>query len=95
VRIIDEAVLDLFRGVACEICGRPGSSEPHHVSARGMGSGKRLDVAINLLAVCRRCHTHIESGNIRRRVVLAVVADRERMTVDLLEQSIWQLQREP
>lgn len=51
--IIDEIFLATYRGPgACWICGKGCSRrEPHHVIAKGMGGGRRLDIAINLVCV--------------------------------------------
>lgn len=62
--IIDETVLQSFRDARqCEVCDKVGPVEPHHILAKGMGGGKRLDVPYNLVACCRECHTGIHVGN--------------------------------
>jgi hypothetical protein len=55
VIIINDAVLALFRVPGyCDGCNRwCRERECHHVQAKGMGGGKTLDVAINILAVGR------------------------------------------
>jgi hypothetical protein len=63
VKVVDEPLLTLFRLKACELCGaRP--CDVHHVRSRGV---VRLDVAINLLALCRRCHGKVHMGGLTHR----------------------------
>lgn len=97
MQIIDEAVLDQFRGVGrCEICQRPQAvRDPHHVMGKGMGGSSQLDIRINLLAVCRWCHVRIHGGNIKREEVLKIVARREQTTPDLIEKELYRLIRTP
>jgi hypothetical protein len=74
VRIENEEVLTRFRGARCELCGG-GPSEAHHIRSKGVC---RLDVAINLIAVCRRCHGRIHLGSMTQ-------ADRRLTREDLWE----------
>lgn len=85
MKIISEKTLDLYRGPGrCQFCGNSCSKrEPHHLRAKGLGSGKRIDIPINLIALgstplfqCS-CHTKIGDGNIKAANVLAIVAQRE------------------
>ena len=99
MRIIDETVLDQFRfAPKCEWCGRAPrrgvSLEPHHIHGRGFGGGSRLDVRINLAALCRECHQSHHDGHRPLRCDLqAVVAAREgRMQDDIMEE-IYELMR--
>ena len=83
MRVVDESVLDLFRGrMKCGICLRSRDCEPHHSTCKGMGGGRRLDVRFLLLGVCRECHTKIHAGKITREEVLAMISDRETMPVE-------------
>jgi hypothetical protein len=91
--IADEALLNEFRGRDCEICPRRNCSEPHHVFARGLGGGSRVDHRFNLLACCRLCHSAIENGSIRKSAVLAIVATREGITVATLRETVYRLIR--
>lgn len=91
-------MLDLFRAAAeCEWCGERnrGRLDPHHLFGRGVGGGTRLDVRINLVALCRQCHGKLHNGNIERAALLMVVAKREQMTVDAVEREYWRLWRKP
>lgn len=74
----DEAVLDLFRDKSrCEYCGNVAKCQPHHFHARGMGGGSRLDVRVNLLALCHVCHGQAHAGYVLRCDLLAIIAARE------------------
>lgn len=79
----------------CERCSKRGPVEPHHVFTKGMGGATRLDVKINLLALCRVCHDGFHLGRISRDELLDIIAAREGVTrVDLIE-AIWILRRAP
>jgi len=101
MKILDEALLDEFRTVGrCDVCGRSCLfREPHHIWARGMGGGGRLDVRINLLAVGQSrtyqcsCHGLIHNGAINRDDLLLIVARREKTTPDDITTEIRRLQR--
>ena len=97
MRIIDNALLAEFRSVrACELCGKTlwRNAVPHHVLARGMGAGARVDHRINLVALgddfscpCHRAR-HAQ-GKFTQRL-LELVAVRERVTVaDIQELMAW------
>lgn len=98
MRIVDEKLLDRFRTAGkCEWCGQWfGCREPHHVFARGMGSGSRLDIRINLAALCLWCHRSHHDGNRPLRCdLLAVVAKREGLLQADVEAEIRRLIRAP
>lgn len=80
--IVNEPLLATFRAATqCEVCRakiRTGL-DPHHVFARGMGGGHRLDVPFNLVAICRTCHTKTHLGHIARGVFLDIILKRERL----------------
>lgn len=46
----------------CEICGKSGQTEKHHIKTKG-ASGS--DIKENLIEVCRTCHTKIHTGEIK------------------------------
>lgn len=102
MKIIDEATLDLFRGPGlCEVCGKLViSREPHHLYCRGIGSGGRLDIRINLIALCAvfsggdNCHARAHRGEIKRESLLEIVARREGTTSSSIEEEVWRLRRE-
>jgi hypothetical protein len=95
MKVINEDLLDTFRRKPrCEVCKRRFDVlEPHHVWAKGMGGGGRLDVPQNLISVCRYCHQAIHLGKVSRLELLAIVARRERTTVAEIEEEIWRLRR--
>ncbi len=92
--IRDEKLLDLFRGPgACELCGKGCMKrEPHHVIAKGMGGGRRLDIRINIVGVgsspgmeCQ-CHNNADTAAEKARC-LRVIAEREMTTVEAIERA--------
>lgn len=95
MKVIDEKLLGEFRGWLCEWCGLREWSVPHHLWARGMGGGGRLDVRINLISLCAFCHNDVHAGLIQRCDLLAVVAARERTTQGRIEAEIYRLRRTP
>lgn len=97
MRIIHEPTLDRFRQPrTCEYCFKACSSpDPHHLSAKGMGGGGRIDLACNLISLCRECHTSLHDGNIDRAELLNVVARREKTTIDAIRTVIYLVRRLP
>jgi hypothetical protein len=96
MKIIDEDLLNDFRTApCCEWCKKKnrGGLQPHHIFSRGMGGSSRLDVAINLTALCAICHRMVHDGHIARFDLLAIVAVREGMMQDKIEEEIYRLQR--
>lgn len=101
-KVIDEALLATYRlKTHCELCGTRlrYPAHPHHVRAKGMGGGGRLDIAINLIALggpwekdCN-CHGRLHDGNIPREAVLEVVARREGLSVEELNQKLDEARR--
>ena len=100
MKIIREETLALYRGSGrCQLCGKACKArECHHVLARGMGGGRRLDVALNLLAVgsfpCCDCHALIHGGGrIERIMCLEAVAAREGTSWESVEEALHVLAR--
>ena len=98
----DEELLKYFRTKpVCEWCGHASGArlleylDPHHVEARGMGGGKRLDVALNLMAVHRLCHDEIEAGGAKaKEKCWNIVAKREGLSSGrMAKEAIWRLLR--
>ena len=80
----------------CEHCGKrcPAGCDPAHVLARGLGGGGRLDVELNLVALCRADHRrHHDGGKPTRADLLAIVAKRNKMTAEDVQSILWQMQR--
>lgn len=79
----------------CELCGTWFMKrEAHHVFERGAGGWCRFDIPINLISVgaseyftCE-CHRKAQAHKIPRSEVLAIVAKRERVTVEFIEAEI-------
>lgn len=97
--VINEKLLDEFRRKArCEFCGRKarGGLDAHHIYAKGMGGGSRLDIRRNLVGLCRECHTSHHAGNEPLRCdLMALVATRENCLQDDIKEEVWRLRRTP
>jgi hypothetical protein len=94
MKIIDEELLTEFRTKRrCELCGRNGGCQPHHLFSKGMGGARRFDIRINLIAVCAWCHVLVHTGEIERADLLLLVAKREKTTQDAIEREIYRLRR--
>lgn len=99
MKIINNKLLATFRQTpACEICHDRARCQPHHIICRGAGGGRRLDVRINLVAVCVFCHARLHGGSggqvLRVEELLTLVAHRERISVDVdLLSVLWWLLR--
>jgi hypothetical protein len=99
MRVVDENLLQMFRGKPrCEWCGRTngGQLQPHHLWCRGMGGGGRLDVPVNLIALCAvPCHHDAQEGRILKADLLAVVAAREGVLQQDIIDEVNRLRRTP
>lgn len=94
--IVDEELLTAVRMQSrCELCGRYSRTglDPHHLLARGMGGGGRLDVKENLIGLCRVCHQATHQSPAIREEAFAVVARREGLAPGQLREKLWKLQR--
>lgn len=91
--LINEQLLDEFRAMPCELCGRRPPSHAHHVLARGLEGEARLDHRFNLMALCLWCHARIHDGGILRSVCVAVVAAREGRTARFIQTKLMELRR--
>lgn len=97
MRIEHEPTLDFFRTARrCEWAGCPGlGMEPHHFYAKGLGSGHRMDVRINLIALCRLHHNMAHSGQIARAALLAIIAQRQGEAPQDVLEALWVIDRLP
>jgi len=79
MKIINNATLDLFRGPGrCALCGWGAQVlDPHHVMTRGNNGS---DIRINLVSVCRKCHTKRADTAIGWTECIASIAAREKCT---------------
>ena len=101
MRIIDEKLLSRFRGPGfCDWCKKyVRGRHPHHLWRRGIGGAWRMDLAINLAALCYafqggdNCHERAHSGEILRCDLLAIVAAREGVQQADIEREMWRLRR--
>ena len=99
--IHDEPLLSSYRTPGrCELCDAPCRvREPHHLWAKGMAGGGQLDIRINLIALGSRfgcpCHAEIHAGNVPDLAPLAVVADREGVTVREIADAVAEFRRLP
>ena len=92
MKFISEATLDAFRTPGrCEVCGKYGPREPHHVFARGRGNASRMDIPENLLAVCVECHASIHGGMYWRIYLLGLIGQREGLWPQDLELTLQRL----
>lgn len=60
-RIVNKKLLKDKKGV-CELCGKKGQTEKHHIKTKGSGGNDTKD---NLIEICRVCHTKIHQGEIK------------------------------
>ncbi len=79
----------------CEWCKVRAKVDVHHIWPRGLGGGSRLDIRINLIALCRQCHDDVHAGHILRIDLLAIVAGREDVMQHHIERIVWWLLRLP
>lgn len=95
MKIVDELLLDQFRAAGhCELCGKwSPTRDPHHLARRGMGGGGRLDVRINIIALCWLCHLRVHDGVIPRKEIIRLVAAREGISPEALVDEIHRLRR--
>lgn len=60
-RIVNKKLLKDKKGI-CQICGKSGQTEKHHIKTKGSGGN---DTEENLIEVCRKCHRLIHDGKIK------------------------------
>jgi hypothetical protein len=92
MRVIDDTVLDRFRGPGrCEWCKRDCIRRPHHVRTRGAGGG---DVERNIVGICDPCHDNTHRGlEPTREQLEQLIERRERMRLTKLtpeEEKAWE-----
>ena len=57
----------LARRGYCQLCGRGGYTEMHHIKSRGSGGD---DVAENVCELCKICHSKAHSAQISKAELL-------------------------
>lgn len=74
-----DLMIDMHNEICyCEVCDT--RSEPrhcHHIWARGMGGGGRLDVRINLIMLCKECHDKAHKNILTKRELWGIATERE------------------
>ena len=80
MRIEDDKLLQRFRDAPrCELCGKVRKCDPHHaVYTRGHC---RLDIAMNLVSLCRECHGIIDT-RVGHGTCIVIIAARENCSTD-------------
>lgn len=103
MRIVDDKFLKTLRGRGrCEMCGKPCSArEVHHVIAKGMGGGRQLDIAINVVSVgsssywqCT-CHSTKADSQEGQAACWRIVAAREGLSVEVIQEVCYWILRLP
>lgn len=88
--IIDKDLLAFFRRQGrCEWTGKRGPVDPNHIVPRGVGSGKRLDIRLNLIAMNRAAHDEYHAGQILQAELVLIVCQREKC----LQRDWWSVMR--
>jgi hypothetical protein len=82
VIISDKFLRRWKRRSRCEWCGIQPGHHRHHIQPRGSGSGKRLDVALNLITLCFFCHDLATRNELDQLGFQTVVAKREGVSFD-------------
>lgn len=85
-RLVDPTAIKAARKQYCEVCGRQAYGEPHHIITRGAGGP---DHKYNLIQLCAICHYgKIPSGKLSRWFLFGIVARREGLTVEEVEDMV-------
>lgn len=89
----DETLLAMVKAEGrCCWCRRARPTDPHHVMTKGAG---QVDIAGNLVPLCRECHTCLHDGNICDFDLLLMAALREGTTQDAIRETVWLIRRIP
>lgn len=62
-RIVDPRALEEAHRPYCEVCGRPGPTQSHHIIPKAAGGP---DIPENLIALCPACHRDAHTERITR-----------------------------
>ena len=89
-RIKNRSAIDDCRKDYCEYCGGIWHPVPHHVYSVGSGAP---DVPLNLINLCVICHTKAHNGQIGRARQLEIIAVREGMEPDDIEEKLYRMKR--
>ncbi len=97
-KIINPEMLKRFRGMGrCEWCREwTWARHAHHLWTRGQESCQHIDLPINLIALCWRCHlVEIPAGRLTRDMLLTRVGLREGRLPNDIEREMFLLLRTP
>ena len=84
--IINDEFLRSFAFRDCEVCGvSDGSVVAHHIWGRGHGGGSRIDHPWTTLALCFKHHSDAQHYRITKRQQIAMIAKREGVTEEQVE----------
>lgn len=99
MRIEDDKLLASFRWPSCEWCRAIGAvaahwgCDPHHILSRGAG---RVDIAENIVSLCRVCHGNNHAGNSPYPFdLLELAAKREGTTPEAIVAKVQKIRRTP
>jgi 5-methylcytosine-specific restriction endonuclease McrA len=62
-RVVNKQAIEEARKPSCQVCGRYGAVEVHHIKSRGSGGGDTPD---NLISLCYKCHTKAHTGKLSK-----------------------------
>lgn len=95
MKVINQELLRQFaRAGRCELCGSSCKHcHAHHLLARGMGGGGRVDIPENLLALCPPCHRKTHDGHVKLEVLVKLVGERMGLAPDVVLERIWEIRR--
>ena len=63
IRIKNKKLLQDKKGI-CQLCGKKGNTDKHHIKTKGSGGD---DIEENLIELCRTCHTKVHKGLINKK----------------------------
>jgi len=89
-RLVDPVAYYAAQKFYCEICGTRAYGGAHHVISRGAGGP---DHPLNLIQLCAQCHSKVHAGNISRKRLWEIIARRERMTPEGVEEKLYRLKK--
>ena len=94
MRLVDEAALAECRArERCEWCGHKGKTDAAHIFSKGAG---RVDIACNLVSLCRACHSLSHAGaepNMDQLITLA--SRREGVRYEYVVNEVYRIRRLP
>ena len=95
MRIVNPGLLAELRRRPCDVCGAAPPSQVEHVFRRGQGSARRIDDVLTCLSVCAECHVRAENVPGQKRLLMGLLARRNGVTVEALQEWVWAVWRLP